>query len=138
MRHGRKSKQESSLKYADDITLSVPKRSNSLDLSLAEVQNIQRWSIENRITLNLKKTWEMVVQGNTKKPISEPMKDIEMKGELRLLGVTFNELPFNWDTHFDHIIHSKASCRLHILRVCKCYGYSLQELTRLFDSLYIM
>ena len=38
------------LKYADDTTLSVPIR------YLVEVQNILRWSIENRITLNLKTT----------------------------------------------------------------------------------
>ena len=30
---------------------------------------------------------------------------------------------------------SKATSRLYILRVCKYYGYSLQELTLLFDSL---
>ena len=51
------------VKYTDDITI----RSNFADLSLDEVQKIQRWSIENRMTLNLKKTWEMVVRGNTKK-----------------------------------------------------------------------
>lgn len=32
---------------------------------------------------------------------------------------------------------SLASSRLHILRVCKLYGYSSQELTLLFDSLII-
>ena len=51
------------VKYTDDITI----RSNFADLSLDEVQKIQRWSIENRMTLNLKKTWEMVVRENTKK-----------------------------------------------------------------------
>ena len=101
--------------------------SNTLDLSLVEVQNTLRWSIENFITLNLKKTWEMVVRGNTKKPIPEPMKDIERKGELKLLGVTFTELPCNCDTHFDPNIHSKASSRLYILRVCKYYGYCENE-----------
>ena len=55
------------VKYTDDITI----RSNFADLSLDEVQNIQRWSIENRMTLNLKKTWEMVVRGNTKKATHE-------------------------------------------------------------------
>ena len=118
--------------YADDITFSVPIRSNSPDLSLGEVQNIQIWSIENRKTLNLKKTWEMVVRGTTKKPIPEPI--CWEEGVLKLLGMTFNELPNNWDTHFDHMI-SKASSRLRILRVCKLYGYPLQELTLLFDSL---
>ena len=53
--------------YTDDITI----RSNFADLSLDEEQNIQRWSIENRMTLNLKKTWEMVVRGNTKKATHE-------------------------------------------------------------------
>ena len=62
----------------------------------------------------------MVVRGNTKKPIPEPMKEIERKGELKLLGVTFTELPCN--------IHSKASARLYILRVCKYYGYCENEL----------
>ena len=65
------------------------------------------------------------------------MKDIERKGDLKLLGVTLNEEPCNWDKHlmhFDHVI-SKASPRLYILRVCKYFGYYLQELTQLFDSL---
>ena len=67
------------------------------------------------------------------------MKGIERKGELKLLRVTLNEEPCNWDTHlthFDHMI-SKASPKLYILRVCKYYGYYLQELTLLFDSLII-
>ena len=51
-----------------------------------------------------------------------------------LLGMTFNELPCNWDTLFLHMI-SKASSRLRISRVCKHYGCSLQELILLFDSL---
>ena len=59
------------VKYTDDITLNAPIRSNFADLSLDEVQNIQRWSIENRMTLNLKKSWEMVVRGNTKKATHE-------------------------------------------------------------------
>ena len=82
----------------------------SPDLSLVEVQNIQRWirTIKDRMTLNLKKTLEMVVRGNAKTQIPEPMKDIERKEELKLLGVTFNELPCNWDTHFEHMI-SKAT-----------------------------
>lgn len=51
-----------------------------------------------------------------------------------LLGMTFNELPCNWDTLFLHMI-SKASSRLRISRVCKHCGCSLQELILLFDSL---
>ena len=30
---------------------------------------------------------------------------------------------------------SKASGRMYILRVCRCYGYSADQLSKLFDSL---
>ena len=84
--------------------------------------------------LNLSKTLEMVVRGRTREPLAGAMSDIRRKSELKLLGVTFNEHPCNWDTHFDYVF-SKASFRLYILRVCKYYGYSKEELTVLFDSL---
>ena len=41
------------VKYADDITLIVPVRSGAVYQSQAEVNNIQRWATENRMTLNL-------------------------------------------------------------------------------------
>ena len=44
--------------------------------------------------------------------------------------------PCNWDTHFEHM-PEKACSRLYILRICKYYGYSLQELTILFESLIV-
>ena len=104
------------VKYTDDITLIVPVRSGTVDQSQADVNNIQRWPTENRIMLNLKKTWEMtVLRGKTKKPLPEPLPDIKRKNELKLLGETFN-----WDTQFHQMI-TKASSRLHILRVCKFY-----------------
>jgi len=56
------------------------------------------------------------------------------KNELKLLGVTVNEDPCNWDVQFENML-SKASSRLYIIRVCKYYGFSLQELTLLFDSI---
>lgn len=121
-------------KYADDITLSVPVKSNVPDSAIQEVESIESWCRENRMTINFSKTWEMVVRGKTSKPLPDILPTIQRKSELKLLGVTFNEDPCNWDTHFDSILH-KASSRLYILRVCKYYGYTLQELTILFDSL---
>ena len=44
------------VKYADDITLSVPVISGAVDQSQAEVNNTQRWATENQMTLNLNKT----------------------------------------------------------------------------------
>ena len=67
-------------------------------------------------------------------PLPEPVDGIIRKSELKLLGVTVNEDPCNWDVQFENML-SKASSRLYILRVWKHYGFSLQELTLQFDSL---
>ena len=80
------------------------------------------------------KTWEMIFRGKTKKPLPVPLLDIKRKNALKLLGVTFNEHPCNWETHFDKMI-TKASSRLYFLRVCKFYKCSSQELTFSFDCL---
>ncbi|CAH3031607.1 unnamed protein product, partial [Pocillopora meandrina] len=41
------------------------------------------------------------------------------------------QVPVNWDTHIDSLL-SKASSRLYILRICKYYGYSKENLDLLF------
>ena len=104
------------------------------DSSHQEVASIKRWADDNLMKLNMKKTYEMVVKGKIRMPLPESVDGIAKKSKLKLLGVTVNEDPCNWDTQFENML-SKASSRLYILRVCKYYGYSLQELTLLFDSL---
>ena len=76
------------------------------------------------MTINLKKTWEVILRGKTKKPLSEPLPDLKRKKELKLLGVTFNEHPWNWDTHFDQMI-TKASSTLYILRVITSVNFTI-------------
>ena len=46
----------------------------------------------------------------------------------------FNKNPTNWDRQFNTHL-SKTSSKLYILGVCKFYGYSLNELTTLHNSL---
>ena len=60
------------IKYADDITVSVPVTTgpNLTDSSLYEVENIKRWADKNLMTLNMKKTFEMVVKGKTTMPLN--------------------------------------------------------------------
>ena len=55
----------------------------------------------------------MVVKGRTKVPLAVTKERIGRKSELKLLGVTFNEDPCNWDAHFEHMLE-KASSRFHI------------------------
>ena len=56
---------------------------------------------------------------------------VERKTQLKLLGVTNETDPMNWDTHIDHVL-SKVSSPLCILRVCKFYGYPKEQLDLLF------
>ena len=83
--------------------------------------------------LNLSKTWEIVSRGKTTKQVPSALLSIVRKPELKLLGVTFNKDPCDWDTHFDLLLR-KASSRLYIIRVSKFNGYWQKELTALFNS----
>ncbi|CAB4009901.1 Hypothetical predicted protein [Paramuricea clavata] len=80
------------VKFADDITTSAPVKSGS-DSAEAEVESIQNWSEANQMTLNVSKTWEMVVHGGSMKPLPAPIVGNERKSWLKLLGVTFQENP---------------------------------------------
>ena len=46
------------VKYADDITISVPVR-QSTDTAAAEVEFMKKWADINEMSLNFTKTWEM-------------------------------------------------------------------------------
>ena len=45
------------IKFADDITVSAPVKMGG-DTAIVEVNNIDNWAMENRMSLNLSKTWE--------------------------------------------------------------------------------
>ena len=55
---------------------------------------------------------------------------------MKRLGVMIKEIPGKWDKHFEEMM-KKASSRMYILRVCKHYGFSMQQLDLLFNSLII-
>ena len=84
--------------------------------------------------LNMNKTWEMVIQGNGNGSIPIPIPSIERKTWLEILGTILQENPCNLDIHFHKLI-SKASSRMYIIKVCKFYGMSREQLDLLFDSL---
>ena len=99
-----------------------------------EVLSFIQWSENNRIKVNLTKTWELLLRGKTTRTPPEPLENIERKEKLKLFGATFEQVPVNWDTHIDYLL-SKASSRLYILRICKYYRYSIENLDLLFQSL---
>ena len=71
---------------ADGITISEPnlyhykyitiKDSNT---ALAEVKNLESWAANNRMSLNLSKTWEMLLRSRTTQPAPPPVPEIERK-----------------------------------------------------------
>ena len=123
------------VKFADDITVSLPIEANvGLDESEAEVLSFIEWSENHCMKVNLTKTWELLLRGKTTRTPPEPMEIIRTKEKLKLLSVTFEQVPVNWDIHIDYL-HSKVSIRLYIIRICKYYGYSIENLDLRFQSL---
>ena len=59
------------LKLADDLTLSIRVKSGASNSNSTanEVQSIVEWTSINRIQLNFKKTWEMLLKGSSTKAL---------------------------------------------------------------------
>ena len=67
------------VKFAEDITISIPVSKDSTDVTINEVNSMKHWAASNRMTLNLSKTWEILIQGKTTKPNPQPVPGIERK-----------------------------------------------------------
>ena len=59
------------LKLADDLTLSIRVKSGASNSNSTanEVQSIVEWTSINRMQLNFKKTWEMLLNGSSTKAL---------------------------------------------------------------------
>ena len=123
-------------KFADDLTVSASVKISG-DSAVEEVKKIKRWVSENRMTLNMSKTWKMVVRGTTKKLPPPQIDNIERKSWLNLLGMILQDCPCNWDMQVDNLL-SKAASRMYIVRVCRLYSYTKENLNILFESLTIL
>ena len=66
------------------------------------VQSFIEWFEKNCMQVNLTKTWELLLRGKTTRTPPEPLEIIGRKEKLKLLGVTFEQVPVNWDTHIDY------------------------------------
>lgn len=86
----------------------------------------------NLMSLNLVKTRELVIKTKTSKPPHKPMSGVKQVLSLKLLSVTFQDSPTNWDLQFDNLMQNSLK-RVHILQVCKVSGYCIQDLQYLFN-----
>ena len=80
-------KSKFAVKFADDLTLSIPVKSDASNSNSTanEVQSIVEWTSINRMQLNFKKTWEMLLKGRSIKGLPVPLASIERKPSLKLL-----------------------------------------------------
>ena len=110
------------LKYADDLTLSVPVSAHQ-DHSFIEVNSVQHWAVRNRMKLNLTKTWEMVVHGRISKPLTPLLQGIERKSWLKLLGI------------ISRIIHRTGTFMLIICYAKLVVVYTFYAFVNILDTL---
>ena len=98
------STQNELVKLADDLTLEVSGYDDE-DTSMTEVSNIGEWSERNRMQLNMKKTYEIVIRSKISTPLPAAIPNIHRKTWLKiLLGITLENVPDKWDLHFDEIL----------------------------------
>ena len=106
------------------------------DTGAEEVENMKLWSNENRMVLNMNKTYEMIVRAWENIDTSTQLHSVHQTENMAqdILGITLEEIPENWDRHFEEML-KKASGRMYILRVCEYYGFTTKQLELLFQSL---
>ena len=75
----------------------------------------------------------MILKGNSPKPLPDPLYSIGRKNWLKAIWCDTQDNPCNWDMQFKYIL-KKASSQLHVFRVCKFYGYTIDDLHLLFKS----
>jgi hypothetical protein len=96
-------------KFADDIAIIAPIYDYE-DSAGDEVENMKLWSNENRMYLNMEKTYEMIVRGKVSTPLPDLIPSIERKEWLNLLGVTKEDIPGKWDKYFEEMMKLEEEC----------------------------
>ena len=70
---------------------------NAKDTALIEVTNIKDLANENRMTINISKTWEVALTKGVSKQLPPQIDRIKHKELLKILGVSFQDDICCWD-----------------------------------------
>ena len=124
-------------KYVDDVSLSeglVRNRNSTIQTSLDTVVS---WSSSNWMKLNAKKCKEMRICF-LKEPIELPLlkiddQQLELVTSHKVLGLVIQN-NLKWNNHIESIV-TKASKRLHILRVLRQGGVETNDLITIYIAL---
>ena len=58
-----------------------------------------KWAEKNQISLNLSKTWKILLKRKSPEVPPEPLAIVECKTRRKSIGVTFEADSMNWDMH---------------------------------------
>ena len=124
-------------KFVDDVTLSEVVKTESISVLQTDLDTISAWAKDNNMNLNPKKCKEMVVCPLKHTPDLAPLLLNEVPLDKvvshKVLGMTIMD-NLKWNKNTNEII-SKASKRLHIIRVLKKAGVPSNGLTCIYSSL---
>ncbi len=123
-------------KYIDDITLTENIKTGAQSKLQQQLDTLSKWSSDNNMKVNSKKTKELVISFKKTKP-DLPMlmckdNEIERVQTFKILGVHLSD-DLTWREHVEHI-HARASPRLYYLRQLKRSGVSNKDLTMYYKS----
>ena len=123
-------------KFADDVSLLVPQCTDCpIDV---ELENVESWSNSTKLTLNTKKTKEIIFYKSKvakRKFNIEKLGNIERIEETTLLGVILNS-DLSWFPHVRHIL-SQITQRYYLLVQLKNMAIEKSMLNEIFLSLII-
>lgn len=122
-------------KYADDATLLAPENTD-IDLAI-DFEQIKLWAIDNKMTINMDKTKEIVFHRPSPKGFLKPLPIVGIAQvlESKLLGVIFNDV-LKFDSHVKFIM-GQCSQRSYLLRLLRNKGLSPDCLNIVFKSLIV-
>ena len=124
-------------KYVDDVTISEVTSLGEASSLQNDINCISQWAQQKNMNLNPKKCKIMTICPLKTKPVS-PMLSInnlplEAVSSYKVLGLTLCDT-LKWNDNTNEIV-SKASKRLHILRVLKRAGVPLVDLVTIYSAL---
>jgi len=118
-------------KYADDITLLVP--SISTDSVQAELDHVSKWARENNLTLNLAKSFEVIIYRKGTRPDLPPLLPALTRVlSTKVLGVTIDQ-HLDLHLHVDRMV-SKGAQALFALKLLKTHGLTQPHLSAVTRS----
>ena len=124
-------------KYVDDVSASECLSRNCTSITQSTLNSVQLWASDNWMKLNIKKCKELRVSflGETSQlmPLLIDGHSIETVRSHKVLGLTIQN-NLKWDEHIYEIV-SKASKRLHILRVLRRSGIPPADLLTVYIAL---